>query len=154
MFPETSGLYSISCCGAAKLARHDDDVCICMPISTAWWIVSRPGYSIPAPDRKFTRIHYSIPGIKLHLYPGNWGMDPGCKLLDPRSWIQDPGIQPPIPKIEIHTSSWDRIMYPVELSIRGRDRVSGSGYNPPGRHQPHNHAIRHYYSAPHFDHYL
>ena len=42
---------------------------------TAWWNVSRPGYSTPAPDRKSTQINFSIPPIRVHLYPGTLGWE-------------------------------------------------------------------------------
>ena len=40
-------------------------------LDIALWIVPRLGYSAPAPDRKFTRMNYSILGIRMHFYPRN-----------------------------------------------------------------------------------
>ena len=76
------------------------------------------------------------PGSRI-LNPGSWILDSASRILDGGSRIQDPGsrdpgIQPPIPGIEMNSNSRDRLVYPGKLSIRGRDRVSGSGYNPPG----------------------
>ena len=39
---------------------------------------------------------------------------------------------PQSPGIQMHPDSRDRKMYPGRLSTRGRGRVPGSGYNPPG----------------------
>ena len=77
------------------------------------------------------------PGSRI-LNPGSWILDSASRILDGVSRIQDPGsrdpgIQPPIPGIEMHPNSRDRLVYPGKLSIWGRDRVSGSEYDQPGR---------------------